>query len=159
MKTMILPQDLTLYISIGLLVILIAWIIRLEVKLHRVLLGKNAKTLEDSLVHLEQEISKLGKFRNESEGYFKNIEKRISRSVQGVATVRFNAFKGEGLGGNQSFSTALINEDGDGAIISTLSSRERTSVFAKPLNKFNSEIELSGEEEDALARAKNSLSK
>lgn len=156
---MILPVDLTMYILIGLVVVLITWIIRLEIKLHRILLGKSAKSLEDSIVHLDRELGKFASFQEEAQRYFRNIEKRISRSTQGVATVRFNAFKGEGLGGNQSFSTAIINENGDGAIISTLSSRERTSVFAKPLNKFVSEFELSNEEEEALTRAKNSLSK
>jgi hypothetical protein len=124
-----------------------------------VLLGKSAKTLEDSIVHLTQELGKFSKFKSESESYFKNVERRLSRSVQAVSTTRFNAFKGEGLGGNQSFSTAIVDEHGDGAIISTLSSRERTSVFAKPLTKFTSEFELSGEEQDALGRAKNSLAK
>ena len=70
-------------------------------------------------------------------------------------TVRFNPFKGTGAGGNQSFATALLNENGDGVVLSSLYSRERVSVYAKPVQKFSSEYELSGEEKQAIKSAKN----
>lgn len=58
------------------------------------------------------------------------------------------------MGSKQSFATALLNEHGDGVVISTLYSRERTSVFAKPIKKFDSEYELTPEETQALTEAR-----
>ncbi|NIT70429.1 DUF4446 family protein, partial [candidate division KSB1 bacterium] len=58
----------------------------------------------------------------------------------GVGTVRFNPFKG--TGGGQSFAAAFLSEHGNGVVISTLYSRERVSVFAKPIQSFASEYEL-----------------
>jgi hypothetical protein len=81
------------------------------------------------------------------------VEKRLKKSVQAVHTVRFNPFKGTGEGGNQSFATAFLTEDGDGVIISSLYSREHVSVFGKPVKKLVSEHTLSDEEKEALDTA------
>jgi hypothetical protein len=85
------------------------------------------------------------------------VESRLRRSNQAVETIRFNAFRDSGVGGNQSFATAMINENGDGVVISSLYSRERVSVFSKQVSSFNSEIELSEEERKAISGAKTKL--
>jgi hypothetical protein len=61
------------------------------------------------------------------------------------------------MGGNQSFATAFLNEDGDGVVISSLYSREHTSVFAKPVKKHSSEHEMSNEEKEAMEEARKNL--
>jgi Protein of unknown function (DUF4446) len=76
----------------------------------------------------------------------------VKDSVRKVKTVRFNPFAGTGVGGNQSFSTALLNEHGDGVIISALHSRERVAVFAKPISNYQSEYELTAEEKSLLSK-------
>jgi len=48
----------------------------------------------------------------------------------------------------------MLNEVGDGVVLSSLYSRERMSVFAKPVKAGKSEFELSDEEKEVLARAK-----
>ena len=98
------------YALIGVIVILIGWIVRLEIKIHRMLKGKNVASLEDSIVESIQNLDKLNTFQREAISYFENIEARLGRSLQAVHTIRFNPFKGEGVGGNQSFSTSFINE-------------------------------------------------
>jgi len=146
-----------LVILLSVVFVLLVWIIRLEMKLRKFLKGKDAKSLEDVIVNLEKDTSDLGKFDKEIEDYLKSVEKRLSRSIQGCATMRFNPFKGTGEGGNQSFATAMINEKGNGVIVSSLYSRERTIVFSKPLVNFKSEYELSSEEKAALSKARESM--
>jgi hypothetical protein len=68
--------------------------------------------------------------------------------------VRFNPFKGTGSGGNQSFATTFLNEENNGVVISSLYSREHTSVFSKPIKNGVSEYELSDEEKESFAEAK-----
>ena len=125
-------------------------------KVRKMLRGKN-ETIGDSIQSLDADIKDLEKFRSEMESYLKNVEKRLRRSSQAVETVRFNAFRGDGLGGNQSFATAIVNENGDGTVISSIYSRERVSVFSKQIGKFESDIELSEEERRAVSSAKAKL--
>jgi hypothetical protein len=153
------PIDTTILIYIlgALLIVLVAWIVRLEIRLGRLLVGKDAKSLEDSFVHISKELKELHEFTKEMEQYLLNVEKRLKRSIQGIETVRFNPFKGTGDGGNQSFSAAFINEKGDGVILTSMYARDRISMFAKPLKGFVSEFELTEEEKQALDTSKKNL--
>jgi len=145
------------YILIGIAVILIGWIIRLEVKIKRLLGTSDAHSLEDSIVHAKKDIEDLKSFKKDSLDYFTHVEKRLGRSIQSVETVRFNPFKGVGEGGNQSFATVFLNEKGDGVVVSSLYSRERVSVFSKPLKKFESTFDLTGEELGVVSKAQTNL--
>lgn len=145
------------YGLIGLVVILIGWIIRLEIKLRKLLFGKDAKSLEDSIVSTYKNLEDLNKFKKDSLSYFNTVESRLNKSIQAVETVRFNPFKGTGEGGFQSFSTSFLSQNGDGVVISSLYSRDRVSVFSKPLEKFESPFELTEEEKEVIENSKNSL--
>ena len=141
------------YILIGIAVILIGWIIRLEIKIKRLLGTSNAHSLEDSIVHAKKDIEDLKSFKKDSLDYFTNVERRLGRSIQSVETVRFNPFKGVGEGGNQSFATVFMSEKGDGVVVSSLYSRERVSVFSKPIKKFESTFDLTEEEQTVVSKA------
>lgn len=132
-----------------------AWLITLERRIKKLLSGKNAGSLEQTIVALGEDIRALEKFQASTTNYLADAEKRIKRSIQGVETIRFNAFKGNGDGGNQSFAIALLSENGDGTVISSLFARDRMSIFAKPVKNFTSEFEMTEEEKDAIKRATN----
>ena len=138
-------------------IILLVLVILMHLKLRKFLVGKNAKDIGDSLVSVSSDLKELQGFRTDLEKYLTEVEKRLKKSVQSVNTVRFNPFKGTGGGGNQSFSTTFLNEEGDGVIISSLYSREHVSVFSKPVKKHTSEYELSDEEKESLENAKKGL--
>lgn len=122
-------------------------------RITRLLRGNNTITIEDSIIELAKELDTLAEFKSEAEKYFAVIERRLRKSVQAIETKRFNPFKGTGAGGNQSFASAFVNELGDGLILSSLYSSDRVSVFAKPVQKFKSQYELTEEEEQALTDA------
>jgi len=126
-------------------------------KMRKICRSGKCSSIDDSIMSLDKDVKSLGHFQKESETYFRDVEKRLRRSVQGLHTVRFNAFKGTGVGGNQSFATALVNEDGDGVVMSSMYSRDRVSVFSKPISRFKSQYELSGEESEALEKARDSV--
>jgi hypothetical protein len=81
----------------------------------------------------------------------KSIEKGALSHVQKVGFIRFNPF--EELGGDHSFSVALLNGKGTGIIITGLHTRERTRVYVKNVKLGKSEVELSHEEKKALRLA------
>ncbi len=145
-------HTLILILSSG-LIILLGIVIYMEVRLRRLLRGKDAKTLEDTIVTLAKEMESLNASRKEIENYLTLVEKRLRHAISGVSTVRFNPFKGTS-GSNQSFATAFLNEEGDGVVISSLYSRDRVSIFAKPLKGNSSEYELTTEEKEAITKSK-----
>ncbi len=149
--------NLLVYILIGISLILIGLLIRLEIKLRRLLGGATAHSLEESIVHAKKDIEDLKAFKKDSLHYFTVVEDRLSRSIQSVETTRFNPFKGTGEGGNQSFATAFVSEKGDGVVISSLYSRERVSVFSKPLHTFESTFDLTEEERSVVSKSKTNL--
>jgi hypothetical protein len=153
-----LPIVLSIIIGLGLItLILLILVIHLEIKVKKLLQGKDGKSLESSILRIKKELEEEQKFKKEMELYLTSVEKRVQKSVRGVATIRFNAFKGTGSGGNQSFATAYLDEKGNGVVVSSLNARERTSVFAKPLKNYISEFELSPEEKEAVTTAKAQL--
>jgi hypothetical protein len=72
-------------------------------------------------------------------------------ALQRVGVVRFNPF--EDTGSNQSFALAMLDERGDGIVISSLHSRQSTRIYLKPISRGQSETALSDEESEALRRA------
>ena len=145
---------IVLAIATLILLVLVIW---MYVKLRRFLIGINSNSIADSLDHISNNLNDLQGFKNEMESYLTSVEKRLRKSVQSVYTVRFNPFKGIGAGGNQSFATAFLTEEGDGVILSSIYSRDHVSVFSKPIRKNSSEHEMSEEEKEALENAKNNL--
>lgn len=147
------PDIYLIYASLVLLILVIGWLIRFEIKLRRLLGGKN-QSLDSAISEIRKDLSAIMDHKDESEKYLETVEKRIRKSVTGIETIRFNPFKGNGSGGNQSFSTAFVNEEGDGVVISSLYSREHVSIFAKPIKKMSSEYEMTEEEKESLQKAK-----
>lgn len=103
-------------------------------------------------------LSKILKVQNENLGSIKALEKEIKRidwegkrHVQKVGIIRFNPFKE--IGGDHSFSLAILDGDNSGVIITCLHTRERTRVYMKAIKKGKSELELSSEEKKALEKA------
>lgn len=145
-------------IALGLLVLILSFfVIRMHIKMRRFLIEVDAQNIADSLQSVAMNLSDLQKFRGEIEAYLESVEDRLKKSVQSIHTVRFNPFKGTGAGGNQSFATAFLTEEGDGVILSSLYSRDHVSVFAKPVKGHVSLHEMSEEERESLENAKQQL--
>lgn len=128
------------------------FVFRANSRVEKLLQGKDAKTLEDSFNYLIEEVKRMNKNQEITEKTLHNFNSRIRKSLSGFKTIRFNPFPE--AGGNQSFAIAILNEEGDGLILSSLYSREKMSVFAKPIKGGKSEFELSEEERRALTEAK-----
>lgn len=144
---------LAFFVLIAILAIAQAfWAFRTERRLKRFFLGKKAKDLEDTIVALEADIAELAKARIQAEKEILVINSKLKKSVRGLEVIRFNPFPDQG--GNQSFAIGVLDEMGDGVVLSSLYSRERMSVFAKPVKAGKSEFELTDEEKEVLDKAK-----
>lgn len=143
------------YIVLGglflIIIILAIWIMQLENRLRKLCLGTSGQDLEKTIGALIEKSDQLASHQRKLAGQHAVFEDKLADSIRGIATVRFNPFKGSGS--NQSFATAFINERGDGVIISSLYARERVSIFAKPVDELVSKYELMQEEKEALELA------
>ena len=73
-------------------------------------------------------------------------------SLQRFALVRYDAF--EDMGGQMSFSAALLDDHGDGVVITSINGRSETRTYAKQIHRHDSEHNLSGEERAAIEAAR-----
>jgi hypothetical protein len=92
----------------------------------------------------------------------KSLDQRLSRLehetnflLNQVGLVKYNPFADSG--GNMSFSLALLNNNGDGAVVTSLHSREGIRLYSKTVKGYQSEQTLTEEESQAIAAAKRSL--
>lgn len=80
-----------------------------------------------------------------------NAIRRTGSAITHLGLVRFDAF--DDTGGGQSFALALVDDEGDGIILTSLHSRQTTRVFIKDIRGGVADAPLSGEEERALREA------
>lgn len=152
-------MNLQIYTIVGVAIIillLLIWIIRLEIKLRKLLGSKNG-SLDDIISIIRKDTENLKRHAEKTTGELEMVDKKLRKTVSGNETVRFNPFKGDGSGSNQSFATALVNGEGSGVVISSIYSRDHLSVFSKPIKSMSSEYELTTEEKTALQKAKESI--
>ena len=91
----------------------------------------------DEITSIKKEVARL-----DEEGYL---------HIQKIGFIRFNPFKE--IGGDHSFSLAVLDGKDTGFVITGLHTRERTRIYAKAIKKGKSEVELSSEEKKALEKA------
>lgn len=125
------PLELSIdsIILAGLIFLLLLWVLWLQIRVHKLLRGDGGKKLEGRIRKIEDNQKSLELFRVSIEKYLKGVENRLCRSIQGVSTIRFDAFEGTGEGGRQSFATAFLDENGDGLVISSLYRRDHIGVL------------------------------
>jgi hypothetical protein len=75
----------------------------------------------------------------------------IEGAVRHVGLLRYDAF--EDVGGRLSFSCALLDDHGNGVVVTSINGRQDTRVYAKPVTDGKSTYNLSVEEEEAIRQA------
>lgn len=136
----------------GLILLCIAILIQ-EKRLKKLLRCGKSSNLEETLDIIKKEYEKTDHFIKKTFAGMENLDNRIKKAITGTELVKFNAWKGTGEGGQQSFAGAFLDEDGNGIVISSLYSRERVSIFAKTIKSGKSENELTLEEKEAVSKA------
>jgi hypothetical protein len=127
---------------------------RTEAKWRQILSGSSGESLEQMLLnhfttHREFE-TRLGQL----DGKLSNLAGKMLTTKRFLGLVRYDAFPD--VAGNQSFALALYDDNGDGAIISSIVGRTSCRVYCKPLVGGRSERDLSQEENRAFREASDS---
>ena len=72
----------------------------------------------------------------------------LRETLQHLAVVRYDAY-GD-MGGRLSWSMALLDDKGDGVVLTSINSRNDARSYAKEVKSFESDAKLSPEEEEAI---------
>ena len=115
--------------------------------------GKDAKSLEDTLIRRLDQIDDLMESDKENKVAIQVVLDHLDATYQKVGLVKYDAFNE--MGGKLSFSLALLNRKNDGFIINAMHSREGCYTYIKEIISGNSVILLSEEEKEALEEAVN----
>lgn len=75
----------------------------------------------------------------------------LGRSARNLGLVRYDAF--DDMGGKMSFSAALLDDHGNGLVITSINARAESRAYAKPIKGGTSDHNLSSEEQRAIADA------
>jgi hypothetical protein len=112
---------------------------------------------DDVLTLLQQHLDDVGLLRNDVRALRRatDVIRDLHRgALSRVGTIRYDAF--DDMGGRLSFSTALVDERGDGVVLTSINGRTDARSYAKPLAAWASTHNLSSEEIAAIERARHS---
>jgi hypothetical protein len=88
---------------------------------------------------------------NDVQGSSPDAVRTAGAALSHLGLVRFDAF--DDTGGGQSFALALLDEDGDGLILTSLHSRQSTRLYVKGVRRGVPDSPVSGEEVRAMQQA------
>lgn len=80
------------------------------------------------------------------------LRAEVRDALRHVAVVRYDAF-GD-MGGHLSWSLALLDDSGDGMVVTAIHGRSEARTYAKSIAAWRCEQQLSPEEEDAVSQAR-----
>ena len=113
-------------------------------------LGKG-KNIEEDLENYMYRVEKVEKQNAEITNYIKTLDEDLTKCIQKVGIVRYNAFKD--TGSDLSFTLALLDEHNDGVVLNGIYSREMSNIYAKPIKNGKSTYTMSEEETQAVQKA------
>lgn len=103
--------------------------------------------LEDCIKKIEELDIRLQK----TDSRLTPIEDKLRDSLDRIELMRFRAF--EDVGSDISFALTLLNQEGDGVVISAIHNRDESRVYGKPVKGGNSTYSLTEEEKTVILKA------
>ncbi|MBI3289886.1 DUF4446 family protein [Candidatus Microgenomates bacterium] len=129
-----------------------AWTVYRELQLRRFLGKAKSGDVRKLIENLLEQTSATNDTIKNAGQVLAQIQKKDLKHIQKIGLVRFNPFRD--VGGNQSFTLALLNDEDTGIVLTGLHARESTRLYVKDVIRGTSRSELSREEKQALEVAK-----
>ena len=123
----------------------------LKKRLDKFLVGKDGMSLEQDIIGLCEDNKFLKNSTDRNKKDIRNLYKQMETAYQKMGLVKYDAFNQ--MGGQLSFSLALLDENNNGFIINSVHSTEGCYSYTKEIKIGVSAISLGTEEAEALAIA------
>ena len=148
------PDLLAILLGVLALVVGVAVFMSVASLRRRILTVQGRGGKEDILEAVSRQIEEVRAMRGDIRQVAAEVQRlaELFRStLQRVAVYRYDAF--EDMGGQLSFSAAILNDHGDGLVISCINGRQEARTYAKPVAAAQSPYNLSPEEQEAIRMA------
>ena len=139
----------------ALILILIIIVVIQAVKLGKIskrykkfMLGKNAKSLEKDIEDIFEDNKFIKASTEKNRKDIQALYRKFEGAFQKVGIVKYDAFSQ--MGGQLSFSLALLDENDNGFILNSVHSTEGCYSYTKEIKKGICDISLGDEEKQAL---------
>lgn len=143
----------------GAIVILLFFIIYLLAQLNSIksrqsnmMRGASGASLEEIITKNVDDIKNIKDNIINVEGDISDLNTKLKKAFVKFSAMRFSAF--DNVGGDQSFSLAVLDAEDNGIIISSLKGRDGANVYLKTVENGNADISLMSEEINVLKEAK-----
>ena len=141
-----------LAVSIALIITLFLKVNQINSRLRIFMSGKDGISLEESITMLEGDAAYLKEYAARSKKEIRNLYKRMETTYQKMGMVKYDAF--HQMGGQLSFSLALLDEHNNGFLINSVHSTDGCYSYTKAIVNGECELALGKEEQQALDIAK-----
>ncbi len=121
---------------------------KLKKRYEKFMQGKEVKSLEQEIIGLYEDNKFLKITTEKNKGDIRRLYKKFESAFQKVGLVKYDAFKQ--MGGQLSFSLALLDENNNGFIINSVHSTDGCYSYTKEIKQGESSISLGEEEKKAL---------
>jgi hypothetical protein len=104
------------------------------------------------VLRLRRQVAHIERQRPVGDGDLAALRADLAQALRHVAVVRYDAF-GD-MGGRLSFSAAIVDDRGDGVVLSSIHARGESRTYAKGVVGGSSDATLTPEEQQALSAAR-----
>jgi len=105
-----------------------------------------------AVLRLRRQVQHLERQRPVGAGDLEALRADLAQALRHVAVVRYDAF-GD-MGGRLSFSAAIVDDRGDGVVLSSIHARGESRTYAKGITGGGADTTLTPEEQQALSAAR-----
>lgn len=151
-------NQIIIFLTVGVIFLLLLNIISqirissITKKYNRLVEGVEEASLEDLIFEYIDEVKDMKKETEAIKNMCDKLDSKLKFAVQKVGFLRYNAFND--VGSDLSFSVALLDDNLNGFVISSLFGRNECNTYAKPIFNGKSNYTLSDEEIEAIKIAK-----
>jgi Protein of unknown function (DUF4446) len=154
--------DLALYLAIaaavvaGLLLLIVIYqffVLRRIRRDQRLIVSGDTHDLVEYAVGLLARVERVEQRADAVEGSVAAATARVDGCYQRRALLRYDAL--EGSGGKQSATIAVMDAGGSGVVLSAIQGRDYARIYIKDVQRGESDVELSPEEQRAVDAASN----
>ncbi len=123
----------------------------LKKRLDRFFIGSSGESLEEEIAGLFEDNKFLKTSAEKNKKDIRVLYKNLESAYQKMGLIKYDAFNQ--MGGQLSFSLALLDENNNGFILNSVHSTEGCYSYTKEIRNGESAVELGREEAEALAAA------
>ena len=134
-----------------LLIVQMVKVRKLRKRLDKFVLGKDGESLEEDIASLYEDNKLLKTNDEKNKKDIRTLYKKLESAYQKSGLIKYDAFSQ--MGGQLSFSLALLDENNNGFIINSVHSVEGCYSYTKEIKNGECSLELGKEEAEALAIA------